>query len=88
MPLARLPKRSEDSVSLASSALGEQHTSSVTLALPPSASWTWQQKVLSPGFRIGKCGSAWRRLCNQGVCLEHAGELGVAVWDVRAAAIR
>jgi hypothetical protein len=39
MPLARLPKRSDDSVSLASSELGEQHTSSVTLALPPNASW-------------------------------------------------
>lgn len=38
MPLARLPNRSEDSVSAASAGLGEQHISSVVLALPPSES--------------------------------------------------
>ena len=38
-PLARLPKRSDDSVSCASCMLGEQQTSSVVLALPPSESW-------------------------------------------------
>ena len=46
-PLARWPKRSVDSVSAASAALGERHVTSTARAFPPSASESRNVSLLS-----------------------------------------
>ena len=67
-PLARLPKRSDDSVSCASCMLGEQHTSSVVLALPPSESWH-MRRVYFLQCQLSAPGQA-KILCMQPYCTD------------------
>ena len=89
MPLARLPNRSEDSVSAASAGLGEQHISSVVLALPPSESCMYKSfDVTPPTISDLQDQSMSKTLQNLSMaCLEHTREFGVAVRDVRAAMV-
>ena len=68
MPFARAPKRSEENVSAASEAAGEQHTISAMQAFPPSVSCT--EAAVPPHFSFHRRYFEKRPIC----LLYHGGQ--------------